>query len=70
MYPTVLLLHPDLAASLLQYRIERLEEAGTKAKNLGFQGALFPWESAFTGAEVEISLKIRDMELDLSCWGT
>ena len=43
MFPSILLLHSELAASLLQYRLDRLSEAQQKAVFLGFKGALFPW---------------------------
>jgi hypothetical protein len=47
-------LHPDLAASMLQYRFERLAGAYAKAKSYTppYSGAMFPWESALTGLEV------------------
>ena len=54
MFPGVLLTHPDVAASLLEYRFNRLDGARDKAKSYSppFGGAMFPWESAFTGEEV------------------
>lgn len=53
MYPSLVLWHPNLAASLLQYRVNRVDEAKQKALsyNKGYVGAMFPWESAATGAE-------------------
>eukprot|EP00048_Salpingoeca_helianthica_P015014 m.224641 g.224641 ORF g.224641 m.224641 type:complete len:696 (-) comp16518_c0_seq1:156-2243(-) len=53
MYPSVLLLQPRLAASLLQYRFDRIIEAHEKAQSYPqrYNGAMFPWESAFTGVE-------------------
>ena len=47
----MLILNPGLASNLLKYRYNRLEEAKQKSIYLGFSGALFPWESAFTGVE-------------------
>uniref|UniRef100_A0A6B2KZB4 Protein-glucosylgalactosylhydroxylysine glucosidase n=1 Tax=Arcella intermedia TaxID=1963864 RepID=A0A6B2KZB4_9EUKA len=54
MYPPILLLHPDIAASLLQYRFDNMVGASLKARsyNLGYQGLMYPWESAFSGQEV------------------
>lgn len=54
MYPSVLALHPDLAAMMLQYRFARIPGAELKAKSYKppYSGAMFPWESAFTGEEV------------------
>ncbi len=43
---------PDVAKSLLEYRYLTLSGARKKAKDNGFEGAMYPWESAFTGEEV------------------
>ena len=51
MYPALLVLHPEMAKSLLDYRIDRLAAAKRNAKEHGFNGAMFPWESAETGNE-------------------
>jgi protein-glucosylgalactosylhydroxylysine glucosidase len=47
----MLVLNPKMASNLLMYRFNRIEEAKEKSNYLGFSGALFPWESAFTGVE-------------------
>ena len=51
MYPALLVLHPEMAKSMIQYRFDRLPAARRNAFNHGFQGAMFPWESAGTGVE-------------------
>ncbi len=51
MYPSLLVLHPEMAKSMIQYRYDRLEAARRNAFNHGFKGAMFPWESAGTGVE-------------------
>ncbi|MCJ8208731.1 glycoside hydrolase family 65 protein [Mucilaginibacter sp. RS28] len=51
MYPSLLVLHPEIARSLLDYRFERLEAAKKNAFANGFKGAMFPWESADKGVE-------------------
>ena len=51
MMPPLLMLRPELAKSMLEYRFERLDEARRNASAYGFSGAMFPWESASTGAE-------------------
>jgi trehalose/maltose hydrolase-like predicted phosphorylase len=51
MYPSILVLHPEMAKSLLEYRYQRLEAAKRNAFNHGYKGAMFPWESAATGVE-------------------
>ncbi|MCB0599720.1 MAG: glycoside hydrolase family 65 protein [Saprospiraceae bacterium] len=51
MYPPLLVLHPEIARSLVEYRYQRLEAARRNAFANGYQGAMFPWESAETGVE-------------------
>ena len=47
----MLLLHPEIAKSLLEYRFQRLEAAHRNAFMHGYKGAMFPWESAASGDE-------------------
>lgn len=49
--PPLTLAQPDLAQRLLMYRYHNLPGARHKAAELGYQGAMFPWESADTGEE-------------------
>jgi protein-glucosylgalactosylhydroxylysine glucosidase len=51
MYPPLLMMQPEIAKSLLEYRFERLEAAKQNAFAHGYQGAMFPWESADDGSE-------------------
>jgi trehalose/maltose hydrolase-like predicted phosphorylase len=51
MFPAILVLHPEIAKSLVDYRFERLENARKNAFAHGYKGAMFPWESAATGVE-------------------
>lgn len=51
MYPSLLLLKPDIAKSMLEYRVQRLEVARHNAFSHGYKGAMFPWESAASGNE-------------------
>ena len=51
MYPPLLVLQPEIAKSLLEYRYERLDMAKQNAFAHGFEGAMFPWESAGDGSE-------------------
>ena len=51
MYPPLLILQPDIAKSLLEYRFQRLEAAKQNAYAHGYEGAMFPWESAADGSE-------------------
>ncbi|MBL7781414.1 MAG: glycoside hydrolase family 65 protein [Saprospiraceae bacterium] len=51
MYPPMLVLHPEIARSLLEFRYQMLDEAKQNAFSHGYQGAMFPWESTTTGQE-------------------
>ena len=51
MYPSILVLHPEMAKSLVEYRYQRLAAAKRNAFNHGYKGAMFPWESAASGVE-------------------
>ena len=51
MYPPMLVLQPEIAKSLLEYRFQRLDAAKANAFKHGYKGAMFPWESSKTGDE-------------------
>lgn len=51
MFPVYLILHPEIAGSLIEYRFERLQAAKRNALAHGYKGAMFPWESAGSGVE-------------------
>jgi len=51
MFPAILVLRPELAKSMVEYRFQRLEAARRNAFSKGFKGAMYPWESAATGVE-------------------
>jgi trehalose/maltose hydrolase-like predicted phosphorylase len=44
--------HPPAARAMLEYRLRRLPQALTAARELEREGARFPWESAATGEDV------------------
>jgi protein-glucosylgalactosylhydroxylysine glucosidase len=51
MYPPLLVLQPEIAKSLLEYRYQRLQAARQNAFSHGYAGAMFPWESSDQGSE-------------------
>ena len=51
MFPALLVMHPEMAKSMIEYRFERLETAKKNAFAHGYKGAMFPWESAGSGVE-------------------
>jgi len=50
--PFLIFTQPTLARNLLTYRYHTLNGARRKAKETGYKGAVFAWESALTGDEV------------------
>lgn len=50
-FPVLLILHPEIAKSMVDYRFERLGPAKDNAASFGYRGAMFPWESAASGGE-------------------
>ncbi|MBB5397594.1 glycoside hydrolase family 65 protein [Mucilaginibacter sp. AK015] len=51
MFPAMLVMHPEIARSMVEYRFERLENARKNAFSHGYKGAMYPWESADSGVE-------------------
>jgi len=51
MYPPLLVLHPEIAKSLLEFRFQLLDQAKQNAFSHGYHGAMYPWESTTTGQE-------------------
>ncbi len=50
-FPYINLHNPQLARSLLMYRYRRLPEAKQAAKDAGYRGAMYPWQSGSNGQE-------------------
>ncbi len=50
-FPALLMLKPQLAKSMIEYRFNHLQAARQNAFEHGFRGAMFPWESADSGFE-------------------
>ncbi len=49
--PVYFVHYPEVAKSVLMYRFRRLNEARKYAKEFGFKGAMFPWQSGSDGSE-------------------
>jgi beta-phosphoglucomutase family hydrolase len=60
-FPTLNYRMPEITRSLLLYRYRRLDEARAAARNAGFEGAMFPWQSGSDGQEEtqEVNLNPR-----------
>jgi len=50
-FPFLDLRVPEITRSLLMYRYRRLDEARGAAREAGFQGAMYPWQSGSNGRE-------------------
>ncbi len=51
MFPVLLLLHPEMAKSMIMFRYRTLEAARQNARQNGYRGAMFPWEAGPDGQE-------------------
>ena len=49
MFPNLVILYPGIAKSLLDYRYVRIGAAKERARLRGYNGAMWPWESALIG---------------------
>jgi trehalose/maltose hydrolase-like predicted phosphorylase/hydroxymethylpyrimidine pyrophosphatase-like HAD family hydrolase len=52
MLPFFVLTHPSAARAMLMYRYHTLAGAKGRAREMGYEGALFAWESTITGDEM------------------
>ena len=50
-YPFLNFRLPEITRELLMYRYRRLDEARTAAKEAGYMGAMYPWQSGSDGKE-------------------
>ncbi len=51
MFPSLLITHPDIAKSLVDFRARTLPAAKRNARNHGYRGAMYPWEADERGEE-------------------
>jgi trehalose/maltose hydrolase-like predicted phosphorylase len=51
MFPALVLTHPNVARSLVDFRSRALGAAEERARSYGFRGAMYPWESDEVGRE-------------------
>jgi alpha,alpha-trehalase len=58
-FPLISLRIPDLTRALLTYRYRRLDEARWAARQAGYRGAMFPWQSGSNGREEAQTLHLN-----------
>jgi trehalose/maltose hydrolase-like predicted phosphorylase len=51
MFPSLVLTHPDIARSLVDFRARTLDAARANARSNGYAGAMYPWEADERGRE-------------------
>ena len=51
MLPVIAVLHPELARSMVDFRVDGLPAARKRAQGMGYEGAMFPWEADPNGEE-------------------
>ncbi|MDP4172579.1 MAG: hypothetical protein Q8933_01310 [Bacteroidota bacterium] len=51
MFPPLLLMHPDMARSMVSFRFNTLKAAQDNARKNNYKGAMYPWESDEIGEE-------------------
>ena len=69
-YPFLNFRLPEITRGLLMYRFRRMDEARAEAKDAGYRGAMFPWQSGSDGDEetqvVHLNPNAGTWEPDLS----
>ncbi|KAL9648527.1 hypothetical protein ABK040_012641 [Willaertia magna] len=60
--PSLAYLYPDFAKTLLEYRFERLEQALNHAKHYKYEGAMYPFQTGFSGREVDLIALFNELE--------
>lgn len=75
MYPALLILQPDLARQMLDYRIDGLDAARRRAYVHGYRGAMFPWEGDNRGEESTPTFALTGplehhitADIAIACW--
>lgn len=66
MLPFFIHTNPKAAKNLMRFRYETLEGAKRNAKNYGYPGARYPWESSVTGEEECASWQYADHEVHVT----
>ena len=61
LFPMFVYTQPEVAASLLRYRIETLQGAKKKAAEYGYRGAFYAWESQEGGTEGCTNFNVVDV---------
>jgi trehalose/maltose hydrolase-like predicted phosphorylase len=69
MFPPLLLTHPDIARSLVEFRSRTLEAAQANARANGRRGAMYPWEADERGRETTPRFAIQNARSEIHVTG-
>ena len=65
-FPSLLLLHPQRAGSLIAFREKTLPQALARAKIHGFSGAMYPWEAdPWSGEDVTPKFAVENADREI-----
>ncbi len=65
MFPSLLLLHPDIARSLVNFRARTVDAAEKNARANGYRGAMYPWEADDRGNETTPHFASQNAHLEI-----
>ena len=69
MFPSLLLLHPDVAHSLVAFRARTLAAAHANARANGYRGAMYPWEADEQGHETTPQFAVQNARSEIHVTG-
>jgi protein-glucosylgalactosylhydroxylysine glucosidase len=69
MFPSLLLTHPDIARSLVEFRVRTLGAARANARANGFGGAMYPWEADELGHETTPHFAVQNARSEIHVTG-
>jgi len=60
--PSLVYMYPELAHGLIEYRFQRLKEALNHAIKYGYKGAMYPFQSGYSGRTVDLIALFNELE--------
>jgi trehalose/maltose hydrolase-like predicted phosphorylase len=65
MFPSLLVTHPDIARSLVEFRVRTLDAARANARANGYSGAMYPWEADERGQETTPEFAVQNAKMEI-----
>jgi trehalose/maltose hydrolase-like predicted phosphorylase len=69
MLPALVLTHPDVARSLVDFRVRTLDAARANARANGYAGAMYPWEADERGRETTPRFAVQNARSEIHVTG-